>query len=154
TSMSVMRQARSVSFWPSRIRRTMCSSKRPVSSKSAMMMGLDVAPVAPQARLRDTSVGSIESSHSLVPERTSDSNGVMVTSPIQANPGGPPSPRVILWIGEPANCRSRALRHGKAVAHLAAVDPHFLEDRQVDLAIVNVLAEDLQFLDRGHALAT
>src|SRR5579859_2281707 len=34
---------------------------------SAMMIGLDVAPEAPRARLRATSSGSTESSHSLVP---------------------------------------------------------------------------------------
>src|SRR5436190_24379974 len=45
--------------------------------RSAIMIGLDVAPLAPQARLRCTSSGSIESSHSFVPQATSDSSGVM-----------------------------------------------------------------------------
>src|SRR5581483_1202869 len=45
---------------------------------SATMIGLDVAPVAPQARLRATSSGSMESSHSFVPAAMSDCNGVSV----------------------------------------------------------------------------
>ena len=43
-----------------------------------MMMGLDVAPVAPSLRLRAISSGSTESSQSLVPAFTSDCSGVMV----------------------------------------------------------------------------
>ena len=41
-----------------------------------MMIGLDVAPVAPQARLAATSSGSTESSHSFVPQATRDCKGV------------------------------------------------------------------------------
>src|SRR5579883_951805 len=52
------------------------SSKRPVLIRSAMMIGLEVAPVAPKARFVFTSVGSTESSHSFVPVATSDCNGV------------------------------------------------------------------------------
>ena len=45
-----------------------------------MMIGFDVAPVAPSARLAATRSGSTESSQSLVPQATSDSRGVMVRS--------------------------------------------------------------------------
>src|SRR5947209_5550468 len=43
-----------------------------------MMIGLDVAPVAPQARLRATSSGSTESSQTLVPAEIRDCNGVVM----------------------------------------------------------------------------
>src|ERR1700760_856416 len=56
----------------------MSLSKRPVASRSEMMIGLDVAPVAPFARLVAISTGSTESSHSLVPHATRDWSGVMV----------------------------------------------------------------------------
>ncbi len=52
------------------------SSNRPVLMMSPMMIGLDVAPVAPKARLAATSLGSTESSHSLVPQATRDCSGV------------------------------------------------------------------------------
>ena len=38
-----------------------------------MMIGLEVAPVAPNSRLMATSLGSMESSQSFVPAATSDS---------------------------------------------------------------------------------
>ncbi len=57
---------------PSSIKLRMCWSKRPVLMMSAMMMGLEVAPVAPSARFVFTKSGSIESSHSLVPVAIKD----------------------------------------------------------------------------------
>src|SRR5262249_6637891 len=56
-------------------------SDLPVLMISATMIGLLVAPVAPSARLRLTSTGSTESSHSLVPHAISDSNGVVMGLP-------------------------------------------------------------------------
>src|SRR5579864_7542043 len=53
-------------------------SKRPVLMRSETMIGLEVAPLAPQARLRATSSGSTESSHSLVPQAMRDCNGVVM----------------------------------------------------------------------------
>ncbi len=41
-----------------------------------MMIGFDVAPVAPKARLRFTKSGSIESSQTLVPDAISVCKGV------------------------------------------------------------------------------
>ena len=58
----------------------MSASNRPVLIRSAMMIGFEVAPVAPSARLRAISSGSTESSQSLVPEATSDCSGVMAVS--------------------------------------------------------------------------
>ena len=55
----------------------MSGSNRPVLIRSAMMMGLDVAPVAPLRGCVATSSGSTESSQSLVPQATSDSRGVI-----------------------------------------------------------------------------
>ena len=46
-----------------------------------MMIGLEVAPVAPRARLRSTRSGSIESSHSLVPLAMSDCSGLAMSMP-------------------------------------------------------------------------
>ena len=43
-----------------------------------MMIGLEVAPVAPQARLWATSSGSMESNHSFVPEAISDWSGMLM----------------------------------------------------------------------------
>ena len=47
-----------------------------------MMIGLEVAPVAPLARFLAISSGSTESSHSLVPHATSDWSGVMGSLPL------------------------------------------------------------------------
>src|SRR5262245_62119244 len=58
----------------------MSPSNRPVASRSEMMIGFDVAPVAPKPRLRAISSGSTESSQSLVPEATRDCSGVMIRS--------------------------------------------------------------------------
>jgi hypothetical protein len=44
------------------------------------MSGLDVAPVAPQPRLRATSLGSTVSSHTFVPEAISDCKGVVISN--------------------------------------------------------------------------
>src|SRR5262249_53214424 len=77
TSLSVMAQAMASSSCPALMSCWMSESNRPVSRMSAMMIGLDVAPVAPKARLRAISSGSTESSHSLVPQATSDCSGVM-----------------------------------------------------------------------------
>src|SRR5262249_55937667 len=44
-----------------------------------MMIGLDVAPVAPSARLRATSSGSTESSQSFVPQAIRDWSGVVMS---------------------------------------------------------------------------
>src|SRR5690348_11853683 len=56
-------------------------SNRPVLIRSAMIIGLEVAPVAPQARFAFTSSGSTESSHNFVPQATSDCNGVIKNAP-------------------------------------------------------------------------
>src|SRR5437899_178562 len=56
--------------------RPRASSNRPVLIRSEIIMGFEVAPVAPSARLRVTRSGSIESSHSLVPVAISDCSGV------------------------------------------------------------------------------
>jgi hypothetical protein len=57
---------------PSSISFDICSSKRPVLIRSEMMIGFDVAPVAPSLRLERTRSGSIESSQTFVPEAMSD----------------------------------------------------------------------------------
>ena len=54
----------------------MSASNRPVANRSATMIGLDVAPVAPVARFDRTKSGSIESSQSFVPVASRDSNRV------------------------------------------------------------------------------
>ena len=54
----------------------MSASNRPVANRSATMIGLEVAPVAPAARFDRTKSGSIESSHSFVPVASSDSIGL------------------------------------------------------------------------------
>src|SRR5207244_3750973 len=72
-----MAQANSSSLSPLPISLAISSSKRPVLIRSAMMIGLDVAPVPPQARCFDTSSGSIEPSHNFVPEAIRDCKGVV-----------------------------------------------------------------------------
>lgn len=42
------------------------------------MVGFDVAPVTPQARLRATASGSTESNHAFVPVAISDARGVVL----------------------------------------------------------------------------
>src|SRR5262245_24058780 len=78
--MSVSRQATSSSFGLSSRKRVRGSLKRPVLIRSATIIGLDVAPVMPQPRLRTTSSGSTESSQTLVPVAINDCNGVMFFS--------------------------------------------------------------------------
>ena len=56
----------------------MKSSYRPLATKSATMMGLEVAPVAPMARSRRTKSGSTESSQSFVPVAIKDWREFMV----------------------------------------------------------------------------
>ena len=56
----------------------MSASKRPVLIRSEMMIGFDVAPVAPSARFLTTRSGSIESSQSLVPDAISDRSGELM----------------------------------------------------------------------------
>ena len=67
TSLSVIAQAIASSSCPASRSCWMSSSNRPVLMRSAMMIGFEVAPVAPSARLRAISSGSTESSQSLVP---------------------------------------------------------------------------------------
>ena len=43
-----------------------------------MMIGLEVAPVAPRARFVATASGSMESSHSLVPQAIRDRSGLVM----------------------------------------------------------------------------
>src|SRR4051812_2978028 len=62
-----MFQAMVESSCPSSISSRISSSNAPVLTMSATMIGLDVAPVAPSARFFCTSLGSIESSQTLVP---------------------------------------------------------------------------------------
>src|SRR5262249_31694424 len=54
-------------------------SNRPVRNRSEMMMGLDVAPVAPSAMFLSTRSGSTESSHSFVPACTNDLSDMTVS---------------------------------------------------------------------------
>ena len=77
TSLSVMAQAMASSSCPALAKALMSASKRPVFSKSEMMMGLEVAPVAPSARLLAIKSGSTESSQTLVPDAASDCSGVI-----------------------------------------------------------------------------
>src|SRR5690349_24519897 len=57
---------------PSSKKVSMIESNRPVLSRSEMMIGLLVAPVAPSAMFLSTRSGSTESSQSLVPLATRD----------------------------------------------------------------------------------
>src|SRR5205085_11122621 len=65
-------QAIASSFSPLATDALIRSSKAPPLMMSEMMIGLDVAPVAPSLRFVSTSLGSIESSQTFVPQAISD----------------------------------------------------------------------------------
>ena len=54
------------------------SSKRPVLTRSAMMMGLEVAPLTPLALFFSISLGSTESSQTVVPVSMRDWRPVLM----------------------------------------------------------------------------
>jgi hypothetical protein len=72
-----MAQATASSSCPAAKNVFMWASNRPVLSRSEMMIGFEVAPVAPWDRFSLIRSGSTESSHNLVPVAASDCNEVM-----------------------------------------------------------------------------
>src|SRR5687768_11680555 len=81
-----MAQATCSSPIPSSKNVRIVSSNRPVFSRSEMMIGLLVAPVAPSAMFRSIRSGSTESSHSFVPDAISDLSDMPGIVPL----GSPP----------------------------------------------------------------
>src|SRR5262249_2672083 len=73
----------SLSLSPSLRKRCRSASDWPVLIRSELMMGLEVAPVAPKAGFLATAWGSTESSHTFVPLAINDCKGVVIELPPQ-----------------------------------------------------------------------